>query len=217
MTVRLDTLFSVLPECKKFADVGCDHGYLSLAMISSGKAKDVVCTDISAPSLQKCKELFKDKGLKAKFICCDGLTKVDCDCDLVLISGMGGETIIDILSSSPFLPEKLVLQPMKNVDKVRSYVVSIGYKIVKDFKFFAEGKYYDVISLERGEDSLTLDEITYGRDNLQNPSEDFLNFLSWTIEKKTHLLESLPDKEIAKKELEKIKELYGRLYFIKNN
>ena len=217
MTVRLDTLFSTLPECDKFADVGCDHGYISLAMISSGKAKSVVCTDVSAPSLQKCKELFEISGYSAKFICCDGLSGVSQDCDLVLISGMGGETIIDILSASPFYPEKLVLQPMKNVDKVRKYVVSIGYEIVKDFKFFAEGKYYDVISLRRGKDILTQEEIEFGRDNLKNPSKDFLNFLNWTIEKKKKLLVNLPDKELAKKDIEKLKELYERLYVTKNN
>ncbi|MBQ9710013.1 MAG: tRNA (adenine(22)-N(1))-methyltransferase TrmK, partial [Clostridia bacterium] len=57
MTKRLQTLLSALTPCRKLADVGCDHGYLSKAALDSGLAEAVVVSDISSPSLEKAKAL----------------------------------------------------------------------------------------------------------------------------------------------------------------
>lgn len=49
----------LVPECEVFADIGCDHGILSEYIISSGKAKKVLASDISENSLAKAKERCK--------------------------------------------------------------------------------------------------------------------------------------------------------------
>ena len=41
--MRLDKIFSFVDECDIFADIGCDHGYLSKAVADSGKAKRIIC------------------------------------------------------------------------------------------------------------------------------------------------------------------------------
>ena len=53
MTKRLEEIFSVLPSSEIFADIGCDHGYISKQMLDSGKANKVLFADISAKSLKK--------------------------------------------------------------------------------------------------------------------------------------------------------------------
>ena len=87
---RLNIIFSHIPNCQKFADVGCDHGYISLKMLQNFKCKSLIFSDVSAPSLEKATTLLADYK-NAKGILCDGLDKVDTDCDCVLIAGMGGE------------------------------------------------------------------------------------------------------------------------------
>ena len=186
MTKRLEELYSVLLPCKKFADVGCDHGYIAKAMIIGGKAEEVVVSDISAPSLKKAERLLSSiEGARFKAVVCDGLDGVDDDCDQVLIAGMGGELICDILTGADFLPERIVLQPMKNADKVRKAVIKLGYRLIKDYTF-KDGKYYDLLVCERGEESYTDDEIEFGRDNLIEKGIAFKE----VIKRKLSVLES---------------------------
>ena len=207
MTKRLEELYSVLLPCKKFADVGCDHGYIAKAMIIGGKAEEVVVSDISAPSLKKAERLLSSiEGARFKAVVCDGLDGVDDDCDQVLIAGMGGEEIIAILGKAVFLPERLVLQPMKNVDKLRKSLLLLGYRIERDY-IFKDEKFYNVIAAIRGNDSYTEDELFFGRDNLRERGENFLEFALRERDKYAALLATqLPD--TARTEIARLKEKY---------
>lgn len=176
MTKRISKLCSHLQKAKVFADVGCDHGYCTQYVLQNGLCERAYITDISAGSLEKAKTLLKEYIEKGSCIplCADGLDGTPEPCDLVLIAGMGGEEIVHILSRVP-LPKSFVLQPMKNSEKVREFLLSRGAKVTADYTF-QDGKYYDVITgYSSGGDSYTDYEIMFGRDNLKNPSEDFLN------------------------------------------
>ena len=181
MTKRLERIFSEIPACKSFADVGCDHGFIAEAMLKGGKCDFVTISDISEPSLQKAKKLlypYLQKGMVTA-ICTDGLKGVDCTTEAVLIAGMGGEEIIKILLESPFLPPILVLQPMKNVDKVRKELFALGYGIEKDYLFY-DKKYYNLLVCRLGKqcEEYSEKELIFGRDNLKYRSDDFMLYLN---------------------------------------
>ena len=184
MTERLTIIFDNIPTCQVFADVGCDHGYLAKAMIESGKAKKVIASDISAKCLEKAKDvLYKEiQNETAECVVSNGFENISF-CDCALIAGMGGEEITFILSKAKSLPEKLVLQPMKNCDKVRLCAVQVGYRIQKDFVFKSAGKFYDLLVLTKGQDSLTEEEIEFGRTNLLERPSAFVERLQNQIEK----------------------------------
>lgn len=184
MTKRLERIFSEIPACKSFADVGCDHGFIAEAMLKGGKCDLVTISDISEPSLQKAKKLlypYLQKGMVTA-ICTDGLKGVDCTTEAVLIAGMGGEEIIKILLESPFLPPILVLQPMKNVDKVRKELFALGYGIEKDYLFY-DKKYYNLLVCRLGKqcEEYSEKELIFGRDNLKYRSDDFMLYLNREI------------------------------------
>ena len=202
MTERLEKIFSVLPSCEVFADVGCDHGYLAKAMLDSGKCRRAIVSDISAKCLKKAQDLLCDyiADGTAESVVSDGFKSVK-KCDLALIAGMGGEEIVSIINSAPFLPEKLVLQPMKNPQKVRLTVVQAGYKIVSDFTFFSLDKYYDLLVLERGKDSLTNEEIEFGRTNILQRPDGFIRFIKEKIKKYEEILSSDKLGEKARREI----------------
>jgi len=208
MNKRLETIYQSLAPCKKLADVGCDHGYIADAMLSRGKAERAVISDISAPSLKKAADLLeRNHPGRYTAVVCDGLKGVDSDCDQVLIAGMGGEEIISILEGAPFVPERLVLQPMKNADKLRKRLLSLGYRILKDY-LFIDVKYYNLIVCERGEDCYTEDEIFFGRDNLRQRPEDFIRFAEQEREKYAELLKSPDLSDRVRDELTRIKNKY---------
>lgn len=174
MTDRLLEIYSQIPACSVFADIGCDHGYISLAMISNKKCNSVIIADVSEKCLEKAKKLLSayiEQGSVSAFVA-DGFKGLP-KCDTALIAGMGGEEIVSILKSAESLPKTLVLQPMKNVDKVRRTLIELGFKVEKDYVFFAEEKFYDLIVAVKGEDGLTSEEIEFGRTNLLSPSQAF--------------------------------------------
>ena len=129
MTERLKKIFDELPSCDTFADIGCDHGYVAEAMLKSGKCKRVIISDISEKCLDKAINLLSENySGRFKAVVSNGFEKVR-GAQVALIAGMGGEVICDIISSAAELPQTLVLQPMKNADKVRLTLLNDGDKI----------------------------------------------------------------------------------------
>lgn len=166
-------LCSYLDDCETLADVGCDHGYCTLNAFKSGKCKCAVIADVSAKCLAKAETLLSGyiSAGKCKSVCCDGLKDIPRDIGQVLIAGMGGEEIIKILSEG-FIPEKFVLQPMKNAEKLRAYLIKNGCKITRD-DIFSDGKFfYFVIKGGRSDDfteNYSELQLRFGRDSLNNP------------------------------------------------
>lgn len=209
MTKRLQIILDNVLQCSVFADIGCDHGYVTKGVLEQNKCEFAYFSDISKECLKKAQTLlndYVDKG-KAKGVVGNGFENIDF-ADFALIAGMGGEEIISIIKESSFMPKNLLLQPMKNVDKLRRFLVDNGYEIKKDFCFF-DGKFYDLISCERGADTLSEEEIIFGRSNLQIPyTEDFCKRLK---SQKKELL-NLMEKELPE---DRRKEILSRLEMIK--
>ena len=187
MKNRIDEIFSIIPKSEIFADIGCDHGYIAKKMLDSGKCKKAIVSDISEKCLNKASVLLKNEieTKRAEAIVSDGFDDLPI-VDTALIAGMGGEEIIKILlnaKNAQKLPETLILQPMKNAEKVRKVIVDLQYKIEKDYLFYVKDKYYILILVKRGQDSLTEDEIEFGRTNINEPSQDFLRYIKEEIAK----------------------------------
>lgn len=200
MTKRLKEICSHIPKSKAFADVGCDHGYCARYALKNGLAERVYITDISEKCLEKAKALL-NKEIEAGScvpLVGDGLRVLPEPCT-VLIAGMGGEEIVKILSYA--IPPVFLLQPMKNTDKVRRFLVERGCGITLDYTF-EDGKFYDLILGTRdGGDGYTEREFIYGRDNLKNPSPAFLK----KIRAECGKLESYLNASLSQEERDKIR------------
>ena len=174
MTERLAFICRHIPHARVFADIGCDHGYCTQYVLERGLCERAYVSDVSAECLEKAKTLLQNEIAAGRCVpvCTDGLDGVS-DADCVLIAGMGGEEIVGILSRVP-LPERFVLQPMCNTEKVRRFLVARGAHIEEDFTF-EDGKFYDLIAGSGGGgDCYTDFEFRYGRDNLRAPGAAFL-------------------------------------------
>ncbi len=181
MVKRFEEIIKRIPECDTMLDVGCDHGYISYEALNRGIAKKVVCSDISAPSLKKAQNLIGERG---SYYVADGIPK-NVEFDFLVIAGMGGREIMKILEDRK--PMRALLQPMKNIDSLREFLVRNGYKIKSDEIIF-DGKYYNIIVTDIGFDTLSEDEIVFGRTNLQNLSEDFMSYLENELDKTKEII-----------------------------
>ena len=145
---RIERLCSLLQRAEVFADVGCDHGYCSEYMLKNGLCDKAILSDISRGSLQKAEDLLQTYIQEGKVVAVlgDGLFGVPSDVDEVLIAGMGGSEIVEILSDKKygFMPKRFVFQPMHDAEKLRRYIIEHDGQIERDFTF-SDGKYYDVL------------------------------------------------------------------------
>ncbi len=207
MTDRLEKIFSIIPNCDVFADIGCDHGYIAHAMLTRKKAKKIIIADISKKCLSKAEQLlypYITRGI-AESVVANGFKGVP-KSDVGLVAGMGGEEILAILRGANILPNTLVLQPMKNTDKVRLCLIDLGYKIEKDYLFKSANKFYDLILAVKGKDFLTDQEVEFGRDNIINKSQDFIDYISQKLSTINNVLQSKDLSETDRQNLLKTKE-----------
>lgn len=155
---RLEAVCSLITRCGLFADIGTDHG--RIAAFAADYADRVIATDISEMCLNKAKESIK--AANVEFLAGDGLTVLDSDPDIIAICGMGGHTITDILAGYDG-GAALILQPQNDAPHLRQFLGKSGYKITDDITACERGKFYDVIRAERGSESLSCEELEFGK------------------------------------------------------
>ncbi len=211
MKERIKEIVEAVPYCETFADIGCDHGYVTQGVLSFNKCERAYISDISEKCLAKAETLLEKhiKEGKVRAIVSDGFKNLP-KCDVAVIAGMGGEEIVGIISAEKRekLPKTLILQPMKNADKVRTCCLKNGYKVEKDYLFYDKNKYYFLITATKGEDCLSEEEIEFGRTNIIEKSDDFIRYVKEESDKLSAFAESSDIKEKEKKIIyEKIKRL----------
>ena len=90
---------------ERVADIGCDHGYLAIHLLQTGKAQSVIASDINEGPLQSAIRNAEKYGVRNKieFYLSDGARKIPRDFDTMVCAGMGADTIISILEAAPWL------------------------------------------------------------------------------------------------------------------
>lgn len=163
---RLECIKSVVSKCKIAADIGTDHGYVAEMLLRDNVCEKVIATDLNEGPLNSAIKHLTDMEIKSK---CDfrlgsGLTVLrEDEADAIIIAGMGGELIADILENSKNIALKatqLILQPMTTTDRLRYYLYNNGFKIM-DEKIVKElYHYYFIIKAVPGKDRVE-DDIFY--------------------------------------------------------
>ncbi len=132
---RLEAIKSMVTKCNVAADIGTDHGYIAEMLLKDNTAKKVVATDLNKGPLNRAIEYLTTKSLdeRCDFRLGSGLEIInEKEVDCIIIAGMGGELIRDILDTSKKISleaKQLVLQPMTAIDKLRKYLFENNYII----------------------------------------------------------------------------------------
>ena len=129
----------------RVADVGCDHGYLSIHLLTQGIAKSCIASDVAEGPLQSALRNARKFGVKNKmeFYLSDGVRNIPRDFDALVCAGMGADTMISIIGAAPWLKDskyRLILQCQSKRPELRQWLYSEGFRInretlAKDGKF----------------------------------------------------------------------------------
>ena len=138
LTPRLRTAADLVPAGARLADIGTDHAYLPAALLLEGKIPYAIAADLRHGPLLRARETAAEYGCRDRmgFRLCDGLKGIRPEeTDAIVIAGMGGETIAQILAAAPWVRERnvpLVLQPMSSLPDLRGWLFQNGYQIEEE-------------------------------------------------------------------------------------
>ncbi len=154
LSARLECVLSFVRKGSKIYDIGSDHGYLPIALLSRGICARAVVTDINKGPYQRTVRAMEYSNLirYVNFYLANGLIGLPFDKDVlsdVAICGMGGELISTILNDRPDVREldlNYILQPMTKPEALRRYLWENGYEIRAEKAVCEEDKSYVVIN-----------------------------------------------------------------------
>lgn len=149
---RLSAVAGLVRNTKRVADIGTDHGYLVAYLVENRICPSGIAADLRKGPLENARQTVIQQGLsdKIELILSDGLQNIpENSCDDIVIAGMGGNLIAEILEKAPWVKDErinIVAQPMTHAEVLRQWFINNGFTIKKE-KTATDGKrYYCIIS-----------------------------------------------------------------------
>ncbi len=180
----------------KLADIGTDHALLPMYAVTEGLVSKAQAIDNKKGPYETAVSNVQKQGLenKVEVILGDGLSKLDSDVDVVVISGMGGGLIAKILTENPRKNvERFILQPNNNSQAIRKILPEINCKIVDEIVFLDGHEIYEIVVIEKGFQKLSNLEQLFGPINLREKPYYFVKMLTLELDKLHRILEQISD------------------------
>ena len=206
-----------LVEANSFClDVGCDHALLDIYLVKKNKNIKCIASDIAEGPIEAAKGNIKREKLENEIEVRlgDGLSTYSSDINTVIISGMGGRSIIGILKNNMKITKKIdtfILSPNNYQIDVKKFLCKNGFYIydevlVKEKKFI-----YQILIFKKGKKHYTKKEYFFGPILLEKKGLLFNEYYSRELKSREILIQLLPNnyrykKYITRKEINMIKE-----------
>lgn len=180
LSERLKTVASFVKENTKLADIGSDHAYLPCYLVHTGKISNAIAGEVVKGPFESARKQVKSEGLEKQIDVRFGngleVIQVEDHVQTVTIAGMGGPLIASILEAGKEklnTVETLILQPNIHAKAIREWAIRNHWKIVDETILEEHSKIYEIIVLEKGEMTLTEQELLIGPYLLTNTSSAF--------------------------------------------
>lgn len=171
LSKRMNTIVELVDK-RRVADIGCDHAFISMALIERKLADYVVAMDVREGPLAAARRNISASGYGSVISTrlSDGfqaLHRHEVSC--AVIAGMGGGLMVNILKRAAIHISdgiSLVLQPQSDIVMVRKYLYTVGYVINCERMLAEDGKYYTVMRAVPSDGKVepyTEAELRYGR------------------------------------------------------
>lgn len=178
------------------ADIGTDHGYLPIALVSTGQVQRAIASDLNPGPLESARLAVDEAGLRADIDLRLGSglsTLVPNEVQVAVIAGMGGVLIANLLAVAPEIAKclsYLILQPMQAQADLRQWLMDNGYTII-EAQIVREGdKYYDILKVKAG----TMQALTWTDLNLGFRvalTEDYIHYIKYRIKVQEQVMAGL--------------------------
>ena len=186
---RLLACAGFVPRGSRVADIGCDHGYLSIHLLTCGIASSCIASDVKEGPLQSAQRNARKFGVanKLQFCLSDGVRHIPQDFDCMVCAGMGGDTMIHILEDAPWLKDErytLILQCQSKTPMLRRYLSEKGW-LISEEAVLRDGRFlYTVMKVlyRSTSETPTVGQFYFSPALLKNPSKDVSAYYKWVID-----------------------------------
>ena len=156
LSLRLKTVFEMVPMGSVVADIGSDHGKLIISLFEQGIISHGYAVENKEGPFTRLKETILENKYE-KFIVpmfSDGISELPSDVNVVVLAGMGGNLVVSILKKDK--------QKLKNVNaiivdahscipKIRKEICDLGYAIADEKIIKEDGIFYEIIKFIKAE------------------------------------------------------------------
>lgn len=196
---RLQKIADLIQPAATMADIGTDHAYLPVCLCHSGKIEKAVASDIRPGPAERARATVRRWRLtdRIEVRVGPGLDTVrPGEADVIVIAGMGGLMIADILEQSretAVQAGQLLLQPMTSIPELRQYLNENGYAILEEVLVPEDEKLYHIMRIAPAEaiPPQTWTELYFGRELLESGGVHVSLYLKRQRHKLKQMLEGL--------------------------
>lgn len=150
---RLRAIANMIDKCEILTDIGTDHAYIPINAVERGICNRAIAVDINKGPVEIAANNIKQAGFSNSIITrlADGLDGISQDeVDTIVMAGMGGLSIIDIISnnlSKAMIANILIMQPMNSVEYLREWLGLNGFEILDEELEQEEYKIYNILKV----------------------------------------------------------------------
>lgn len=203
LSARLEAVYQMVPYGVT-ADIGSDHGKLMIALFEDGRIPSGYAVENKEGPYKRLVKALSDAHLEDDIVplFSDGISELPPKVSNIVLAGMGGETIIKILSSHL---EKLknvqtiVVDAHTSIPKLRKYIADLGYVIADEKIVKEDGIFYEIIKFNKSDLAYYSNEdIEFGPILRQQKSQTFKEKYQERINEINHLLENknIPENKV---------------------
>ncbi|SDK39431.1 tRNA (adenine(22)-N(1))-methyltransferase [Natronincola ferrireducens] len=223
LTPRLEKIAELVSKNSRVADIGTDHGYISIYLLEKGVSSHIIASDVNKGPLETARKNIEEHGYKQEvdLRLGSGLEVLrPKEIDTAIIAGMGGILIGELLQANPEVTNSIdtfILQPMQAQEELRRYLVTNGFKIQKDLLIKEDFRIYEILVAKKGTQEVK-DNIFYeiGFFLKDNPTDLATEFIEGKIKvqqeiinhvKKQQSLSATQKHQQSKDKLKKLEEV----------
>lgn len=192
---RLQLCAAMVRPGVALADIGTDHAYLPIWLAKQGMVSHAIAADVKLRPLQKAQiniqRYHVQDTVSARLS--DGLNAVfETEADDIVIAGMGGEMIIQIIAAAPWLKEEqkhLILQPMTSAEQLRGFLAEQSFEVLREQAVEDDGRVYTALLVQYSIEKFHVDDLYPHIGKLDAESEDnraYIRRRITNLEKRLH-------------------------------
>lgn len=212
LSKRLLSIANLVDDNSKVVDIGCDHGLVSIYLAMNKQNISIIASDINQNALDNAIKNINKYHLEDKIKVClsNGLDNINDEIDTIIISGMGGHTIVDILTNNQeklHTVNNIIIQSNNDIEYVRRKIVKLGYCINKEELILDKNIYYTIILFTKGKKKYTNKEYYFGPILLKENSKIFIERKNKEYTKLLNIKNNIPKRKLLIR-LKILKELH---------
>jgi len=192
---RLKVISNFIEDNSNVIDVGCDHALLDIYLFNNKKNIKLIASDVKEGPLLQAKKNIEKYGCNIKVKLGNGIDTIESDTDTIVIAGMGGDTIIDILNNGRDKLDNIkniVISPQSEWKKTRQFICNLGFYIENEQIIEDSNKFYLIVKFVKGNKKYTDKELEYGPILLKEKSNEFIKYYNILLEEKIKIIKKVP-------------------------